>query len=332
MYHNYQDRQMSYREKQAQLKKQIIRGSLLAIIFITVISVFFSSFTIVKPGYHGVKYAFGTLQEEEVGQGWSWHFPWEDIQPYATSTEVEKRLYVVDDNGKVLDDNTIQLNTGDGKSVKVAFTYNYKFEPDKLDHIFTKFRRKTGPEIADQYIDQQIINRGQAISTQHSVLQVYSQKRGEINATWFEILREDLRKDGIILEEFTIVDVIPDAKTLEILQQVADEENNRELVIRQRNTLKEQEQNIAQQNANDLLAAQGAKEVAIIKAQEKAERITIEARAQAEANNDLEKSLTPSLVQYEWILAWKAGGSQVPKISGDSNAFIQVPESFFGDE
>lgn len=329
---NFEDEATSYRELYEAKKKKIIKWSIIGVGALIILFVFINSFTIVKPGYHGVKYAFGTVQEEEAPQGFNWHAPWVNIEQYPTSTEVEKRIIEKDEEGTITDDNTFMLNTGDGKSVKVALTYNYHYQPDMLDHVFVKFRRKSGPEIADQYIDQQIINIGQNLTTTSSVLQVYSQKRAEINAKWYDLLRENLASDGIVLEEFTIVDVIPDNKTLEILQQVADEENKRELVKRQRKTLEEDNLNIAQQNINNKLAAEGEKEVAIVKAQQKAETDKINAEAQAavklelaqaeaKANLEVAKSISATLIEYNKWNNWN-GEWPTYMLGDDTSMFL----------
>jgi regulator of protease activity HflC (stomatin/prohibitin superfamily) len=328
----YQTHEEMVQARKAAQEKRIKRFIGLGVIGFAVLIgliVLLNSNTRVNPGYNGVQYSLVSgLKAEELKEGLKWHAPWVNVYEYPVSTET-----VVLKKGKDKDNNkALQINTGDGKSVEVDITYAYYMEPEKLDHIFKKFRRQPAETIADTYIKNEILNTIQNVTTKHSVLQVYSQKRESIVAEIRAELTKSLAKDGIVLEKFVFSDVRPDAKTVEILQQIANAETQKEAIIRERANLQEQNKNIAQQKANDLLAAQEDKKIAEVNAEKKAQTILIEAQGQAKANKELEKSLTPTLVQYEWIKAWQAGGSQVPKISGDSNSFIQVPENFFDGE
>lgn len=308
------------------LRRLIVGGAstLFGIIIIWILIA--QSHTVVKPGHGGVQYSlFGGLKQEVLGGGMKWHAPWTNVYQYPTSTEIEKRTIVKDEAGKVKSDDSITVNTGDGKSVKVAYTYNYSMEQDQLPHIFTKFRRKTGPQIADQYIDQQFINTIQNIATSHSVLEVYSQDRAEIQKEVFEQVKKALGADGIVLEEFTIVDVVPDEKTLTVLQQIADEQNKRELVIRQRNTLAEEEKNIVQQNKNNLATAEGNKAVAEVTAQQNAATALIEAEGQAKANRELSSSLTPQVLEMKKLEVLPQ--IKFPTVMGSSGSILNMPES-----
>jgi regulator of protease activity HflC (stomatin/prohibitin superfamily) len=86
-------------------------------------------------------------------------------------------------------------------------------------------------------------------------------------------------------------------------------------------------QEAIEQKTNAIQKAQAAiqrKEVAIAEAQEKiaiakgdSAQAVISASGKAKANSLLQQSLTPMLLQRQWIEAWKDGGSQVPTyISG----------------
>lgn len=319
--------------EQAKFRKLIIGGGIAVAAIIAGLITFFNSYSVITPGHGGVQYSLsGGVKQEVLGQGWNWHWPVVNVTQYPTSTEIEKRLIIRKEDGSVKSDDSIQVNTGDGKSVRMAFTYNYSMKPDMLPHIFTKFRRQSGPQIADNYIDQQIINIMQQLGTKHSVLEVYSQKRGEINQKAFEELRDDLGKDGIILEEFTIVDIVPDTATLQVLQQIADEQNKSELVIRQRNTLAQEEQNIAQQNKNNLASANGAKAVAEVKAQENAQVSFIEAEGQAKANRELASSITPALLQLKQLEV--APLIKYPLVLGDGGGanILNFPSEFLNPQ
>jgi regulator of protease activity HflC (stomatin/prohibitin superfamily) len=198
------------------------------------------------------------------------------------------------------------VNTSDGKSVNVDVVYSYHMEPNRLPHIFTKFRRKEAPEIEAGYIKTQMKTVMQSITTKYSVLCVYTEHRQEVTNEIFQSLAELLGKDGIVLESFSLSDVRIDSNTLKTIQAIADAQNKQEY-------LKREQKNKEQEVINNKIEAEGKKQVAIIEAQGK-----------AEANRILEQSLTPAIVQYEWIKKWD--GKQ-PLVQGNSNPFIQLPSS-----
>jgi regulator of protease activity HflC (stomatin/prohibitin superfamily) len=287
------------------------------------IIILFNANTRVDPGYAGVQYnLFTGIQEETLPEGLRWHAPWINVYEYPVSTE----------NVKLKGKSALQINTGDGKTVEADVSYAFRFENEKLSHVFKRFRRQSAEEIADGYMKTMLLDNTQNVSTKHSVLEVYSQEREAISKEIRQKLTDLFAKDGIVLEQFAIVDVRPDKETKKILARISEAEATKEAIIRERANVEEQNKNIEQQNKNDKLAAEGQKQVAIVNAQKAAETIRIEAEAQAKANQDLAKSMTPALVQYEYIKAWKAGGSQVPKINGGSGSILNVPADILADD
>lgn len=304
-------------------KKRIFSLTGGVITFIILLIVLFNSNTRVNPGFNGVQYSlFSGMKEEVLTEGLKWHAPWINVYEYPVSTE----------NVKLKDKKAIQINTGDGKTVEADISYAFKFDDEKLAHVFKRFRRQSAEEIAEGYMKTMLLDNTQNVATKHSVLEVYSQKREAISTEIREKLTELFAKDGIILEQFSIVDVRPDAETKKILARISEAEATKEAIIRERANIEEQNQNISKQNENNTLEAEGKKAVAKIEAEQAAEKIQINAKAQAEANELLAKSMTPALVQYESILAWKAGGSQVPKVSGGNGSILNIPQSILEDE
>ncbi|WP_052807307.1 prohibitin family protein [Risungbinella massiliensis] len=259
------------------------------------------STTIVEPGYKGVVFSLnGGLKKEVLDQGLNIHAPspFNKVYQYPVSTETVYMTKTAESN------HSFDVNTADGKSVNVDVVYSYHMEANKLPHIFTKFRRQSHDQIEDTYLKTQIKTVMQEVTTSYSVLGVYTEHRSEVTKKIFEKLHSTLAKDGIILENFAMSDVRPDANTLKSIQSIADAQNRQEF-------LKREEQNKRQEAINNKIEAEGKKEVSIINAD-----------AQAEANRRLESSLTPKLVQYEWIKKWDG---KLPAVQGGNNQLIQIP-------
>lgn len=279
-----------------------IRNRIWTLVIFFLLVLFYLSFTIVEPGYKGLVFSLnGGLQKNVLDQGLNFHFPYpiHRVTQYPISTET---VYLTKNND--LDqDESFDVNTSDGKSVNVDVVYSYHMDEKKLPHIFTKFRRKSHDEIEETYIKTLIKTVMQETTTKYSVLGVYTEKRSEITKEISQNLSEILAKDGIILENFAMSDVRPDDKTLKSLQAIADAQNRQEF-------LRREELNKKQEAINNKIEAEGKKQVTII-----------EAEGKAEANQKLNSSLTPELVQYEWIKKWDG---KVPTVQGQGN-LIQIP-------
>lgn len=260
---------------------------------------------VVEPGYKGVVFSLnGGLKQTVLDQGLRFHWPWESVTQYPVSTET---VYLTKNphEGETRD-GSIDVNTSDGKSVNVDVVYSYHMEPDKLPHIFTKFRRREAPDIEDTYMKIQLKTVMQSVTTKYSVLGVYSEHREEVTKEIEKNLGDILKKDGIILESFSLSDVRIDSNTLKTIQAIADAQNRQEY-------LKREEANKKQEVINNKIEAEGKKQVAVIQAQ-----------GQAEANRILEQSLTPAIVQYEWIKKWDG---KMPTVQGGASPLIQIPSA-----
>jgi regulator of protease activity HflC (stomatin/prohibitin superfamily) len=290
------------------LKKQVVGFIVVVACIVFGIILVANCTTVVQPGYKGVVFSLnGGLKKDVMDQGLNFHWPWESVTQYPVSTET---VYLTKNphEGTSLDE-SLDVNTSDGKSVNVDVVYAYHMEPDKLPHIFTKFRRREAPEIESGYIKIQLKTVMQAVTTKYSVLGVYSEHRQEVTDEIYKKLASILAKDGIILESFSLSDVRIDPNTLKTIQAIADAQNRQEY-------LKREEANKKQEVINNTIEAEGKKQVAIIQAQ-----------GQAEANRILEQSLTPAIVQYEWIKKWDG---KMPTVQGGGSPLIQVPSTTGG--
>lgn len=308
----------------AKMRKRIIKWVSWGIGVIILLIVLLNSTTRVNPGFAGVQYSLlSGMKEEVLKEGLRWHAPWVNVYEYPVSTETVALRNPKKDEDR--EDDSIQVNTADTKSVAVDVRYAYKMKEDQLPYIFKRFRRQDADWIADNYIKAEILNITQSVTTKNSVIEVYSQNREKIASEVRDELEKSLAEDGIVLEKFTFTDVRPDKKTQDILQQVADAENQRELLKRQEKNSAQEANNIAQQKKNEEQAAEADKRIAKINAEKQAEVTLIEAKAQAQANKELSKSITQTLVDYE--IAKKADKIEWPKVFGGGN-MLQLPQNF----
>lgn len=273
-----------------------------------------NSSDVIQPGYEGVQFSLsGGLKKEVLNQGLRWHAPWVDVTQYPVSTETVYLTKKPTKNSPGGED--FDINTSDGKSVNVDVVYSYHMEDKDLPHIFTKFRRQQANQIEETYIKTQIKTVMQAVSTRYGVLAMYAEQRDKATKEMEQSLRDVLAKDGIILESFALSDVRPDTRTMESLQQIADAQNKNEY-------LKRQQANEEQQKINDKINAENKAQVTVINAQAEAQQTQIKAEAQAAANAKLQQSLTPEIIQNNWVQKWD--GKQ-PSVQTSGQSLIQIP-------
>ena len=165
------------------------------------------------------------------------------------------------------------------------------------------------------------------VTTNYSMMDLYSGNRNEINKKLTELLNSELHEQfGIEVIDASIIDVHPDEK----LQQTI---SDRVTALQKQQQAKAEQETIKVQNETKILQAEAnAKEKEIIanneaeieriKAQASADALRIEAEAQAKANNDIAASLTPELIEMKKMEQWDGklptveGGTSIVDIGG----------------
>ncbi len=249
----------------------------------------------INPGYAGVVYNMdGGIEDDVLGQGYTVVAPWKKVIEYPVSTETVYYTKGGDDKDKA--DNSINVNTKDGKQVNVDVTYTYHMDPEQLPHIFTKFRGQSAELIEASIMKNEMYQAVNDITSQYSLMELVGDKRPEINAKISERFAAALHDDGIVVETFNLSDVRPDEATQEAIQNVVNAQN----ALAQSKVEKEKAEIEAEQ--------------ARVTAQGKADAAVIEAEGQSQANEKLQQTLTPLIIEQRRIEKWNG---ELPKFSGD---------------
>ena len=231
--------------------------------------------------------------------------PWQKVIEYPTSTEVvylSKNADEIDGDDDKGKDNSIYVNTKDGKQVNVDVTYAYHMEQTKLPEFFTKFRGRSYKEIEDSIMKNIMYQSVNEITSQYTLMDLVGDKIPEINSKIFTKFREAMEAEGITVETFNLSNVRPDEATKNAIQNVVDAQN----ALAKAKVEKEQ--------------AEVEAEKARIAAEGRAQAQLIEAQAQAEANAKLQESLNELIIQRMWIQKWEG---KLPNVmTGNSNGMI----------
>lgn len=257
----------------------------------------------IDPGYAGVVYnANGGLEQDTLGQGWHIVAPWKSVTEYPISTET---VYLTKEStGDSPNDDSFNVSTKEGKPVNVDAMYSYHMEQDMLPHIFTKFRRAEADTIESGYIKQQLKTVIQEVTSNYSVLDVYGERRAEIQAKIQESFEKRLKPDGIVVENFSFGEIRPDSQSMAAIQAKVDAQQK----LQQYETEKKQAEVLA--------------EKARIEAQGKADAALIEAEGKAKANQALQQSITHELIEYTKAQKWDG---KLPTYQGGSGTIMSVP-------
>lgn len=257
----------------------------------------------VKPGYVGVVYTPSSgVTSQTLSQGWHFISPLKKVTQFSIATE---QAYMSKDDKEGSGDNeSFGVPTKDGKMVDVDLEFSYKFDHDKVDELFVRFRGQSGKTIEQSYIRGKMKAWVSEVTSQFTVLDVYGEKRAELNKQAFEHVKEKFEEDGIIIESLNFSRIGLDAAT--------------ETAIQERVNAQQQ----LEKEKIEVEKAQLEAERKKVEAEGEAEKKKIEAAAQAEANKMLEENLTTEMIQKMWIEKWDG---KLPQVSGSDNVMVGLP-------
>ncbi|RPK19973.1 SPFH domain-containing protein [Paenibacillus xylanexedens] len=281
------------------------------IVAVLVVGGFFAFTTKVNTGNAGLVINLnGGLEDKVLGQGLKPVAPWKKVVEYPISTET---VYIDEEHGSA----PFPTTTNEGKQVPVDARYSYHMDVKRLPDIYAKFKGVSNTVIENGWIKTELQKTVRSVTSQYTVFELNGAKISEINGKVLEQLTADLAKDGIVLEDFSIGAIHPDAKTQESIQANVDAQ----LALQKLEMEKKQKEIEA--------------EKARIEAKGKADAATIEAQGTADANKLLEKSITPQLIQLKELDVQMeiAKNQNLPRIlmggNGDTgSAILNIPSEF----
>ena len=279
-----------------------VGGAIITFAMIVAVLLVFKCSYMIGPGFAGVIYNMdGGVQSETLGQGWHVVAPWQSVTEYPVSTETV--YYTMksdaDKDDKDKKDTSINVNSKDGKQVSVDVTYAYHMDQELLPDLFTKFRGRKYTDIEATIMKNEMYAAVNDVTSQYTLMDLVGDKRSEVNQKIFNKFKEALDTYGIVLETFNLSDVRPDQATQEAIQNVVNAQNG----LAKSKVEKEQ--------------AEIEAEKARIAAKGKADAAVIEAQGQADANNKVQMSLTPLIIQQHQIEKWDGA---LPKFATGSGA------------
>lgn len=169
-----------------------------------------------------------------------------------------------------------------GGMVGINLTVNYNFLPDRVVELYRRFNGMDGEAIVESRVQNSIIAYVKEVTPRFTVMDIYSDKKSEVNQAITEYLNEKLLDEyGINVSGALVIDVELDATLQEKIKAKEQAKQDAEIADLNRQTALAQAE-------TDKVVAQSEADVAMIAA-----------RAEAEANRVISASITPELIQMK---------------------------------
>ena len=264
----------------------------------------------VEAGYVGVVYSTKGVEEETLSQGWHLLSPMKRVKEFPVSQpQIVFSNNPGDYNSKNHDDWHIDA-PANGGMVGINLTVNYNFLPDRVVELYTRFNGMDGEAIVESRVQNSIIAYVKEVTPKYTVMDIYSDKKADVNKDITEYLNEKLGEEyGIYVQSALIIDVQLDTTLQEKIKAKEQAKQDAEIAELDRQTA------IAQAET-DKVRAETKATIEIIEAEADAQRIIIEAEAEAKANQVIAQSITPELIEMKEAEARMEHGWVTVKGSG----------------
>jgi regulator of protease activity HflC (stomatin/prohibitin superfamily) len=291
-----EEREQEKQNQQLKIKKMVKRILIGIVAFIALI-VMFQSCERIDAGHVGVKvnlYGSGKgVDGITECTGWVFYNPI-STRIYEFPTYVQHKAYA--------DENSFVVNSKDGSEFHVSPIINYAVAREKVPYIFAKYRREL-PEIEDGFLKTTIYDAFRMTANSYTAEELIS-NRQVFETKVRALLDENLLKEGFVINQMTSNLGYP-----ETFKKAIEAKNN------------------AVQTAltaeNQVKTAEAQAKIKVATAQGNAEAMLTAAKAEAEANSLKQKTITPMLLQLEWINKWN--GKLPETMLGDkTNAMIGI--------
>lgn len=264
------------------------------ILAVAFVSIAFTSCTVVDSGEVGIMFHKWSSDSQDYGgvegtcKGWVTYNPFTtSVSTYPTFTQ--RKQY-----------ETINVNAKDASLFEMDPTIAYHINPDKACDIFVKYRVGI-KELEEGYIRTCIYEAYRTCANQYTSDSLMS-NRANFERDVRARLEKSLMAEGFIVEEFTSKITPPKSLTSMIDAKNAAIQS----ALKAENEVKEAEANA---------------KINIAKARGTAEATKIKADAEAYYNRTIAASLSPLIIQEDWIEKWNG---EVPTVVGGGNMMFDM--------
>lgn len=297
------------------MKKGRIGAIFLGVVMAIGIILAFMCLEKIPAGYIGVVYDFSTgVSGEVLTQGWHLVSPTKKVTTYSIG--IEQSYLTSENKGDSENDESFNIPTSDGKTVKVNLEFSYRFDSEKVTDTFVQFKGRSGEEVKNTFIKPKIMAWTQEVSAAYPVTDIFGDKRTDINAELDSYLKGKFMPYGIIIDTVNFLEISVDEETAAAIQQKVTAQQELELANIKAQTAKVE----AEKNKE---VAEIEAEQARIRAQGEADVKKIAAEAEAEANRKIAESLTAELIEKIKYENWDG---KLPQVQGSGAPIVDITQ------
>jgi len=244
------------------------------------------------------------VQEEEVGVGRYWLTWNEDMFQFPTF--VQTYAWTQSETEGSPDNQSITFQTVKGLSVNADVGISYKINPEKVSSIFQTYR--LGVDEITHVVLRNIVRDAFVFEAcDKKVDQIYGAGKMQFIRDVEDNIKSQVSEIGINVSRIFLISDLRLPKQVQVALDLKIEATQR-----------------AEQRENEIREAEAEAAKLAAHAQGIADKVSIEATAQANANIKLAQSLTPALVQYEFLQKWNGALPHVMAGGSDSGMMFML--------
>jgi regulator of protease activity HflC (stomatin/prohibitin superfamily) len=176
------------------------------------------------------------------------------------------------------------VNSKDGSEFHVSPIVNYRINPDKATQIFAKYRKDLDG-IENGFLKTAVTEAFRIVTNSYTADQLIS-SREAFDTKVKSTLRKQLEPEGFVLDQFTT--------NLEYPTSFKNAINAKNNAVQK-----------ALMAENRVKQAEAEAKIKVATAEGDAQATLTRAKAEAEANSLKQRTLTPLLIQQQWIEKWR---------------------------
>lgn len=270
------------------MKKMIV----VLVVFVALIGALFTvkSCKLIGTGKVGVQYSYkGGVKDETLDPGLNFINPFLKVKEFTIGNE--QLILTKDKRDGSKKNEAFKVATADDASISVSFQMSYRYNPEKVVDTYKKFKGMDGEDIVEQRVKTVLKSKISEVTTNYTIMDIYSGNRSEINNAITEYLNKDFGDSyGIEVLDASIIDVHPDKKLKEAI-------DNRVTALQQKQQAEAEQEKIKVEAETKLIEAENEASIKVK-----------EAEAEAESNKIISESITEELIKMTEVEARKEHG------------------------
>ena len=209
------------------------------------------------------------VQDKVLTPGMHFIAPMNKVKEFSTSNEILVLTKDKRDGSK--EDDSFKVATSDDASIAVSFQMSYRYDTDTVIDTYKRFKGMDGEDIIENRVKTVLKSKISEVTTDYSMMDIYSGNRSELNNAITEYLNKDFHKKyGIEVLDASIVDVHPDKK----LKQAID---NRVTALQEKQQAQAEQEKVKVQKETEKLQAEADAQIELTKAEADAKKAKVKA-------------------------------------------------------